>query len=146
MEDPEDTFVRVKISGMHFYSCYMPPSMPQEDFERVLDRLVVDAKNRSPVAIASNFNAWAVEWSSKETKKREQALLEAFSLLDLTILNNGKKPTFVRGKASSMIDLTFVSSGLTKGNNCWEVSEIYTQSDHRAITWRIRRQQRPKNR
>ena len=61
-------------------------------------------------------------------------------------VNNEKKPTFIRGEANSMIDLTFVSSGLAKGNNCWEVSEIYTQSDHRAITWRGRRQQRPKNR
>ena len=45
-----------------------------------------------------------------------------------------------------MIDFTFVSCGLAKGNNCWEVSEIYTQSEHRSITWRVRRQQRPKNR
>ena len=44
-------------------------------------------------------------------------------------------PTFVRAEGSSMIDLTFVSSGLVKGNNYWKVSEIYTQSDHRAITW-----------
>ena len=72
--------MKMKISEMHFYSCYMPPSMSQEDFERVLDRLVDDAKNRSPVAIADDFNAWAVGWGSKETKKRGQALLEAFSL------------------------------------------------------------------
>ena len=143
---PEDTFVRVKISGIHFYSFYMPPSMSQENFEKVLDRLVDDAKNRSPVAIAGDFNAWTVEWGDKETKERGQALLEAFSLLDLTLLNNGQKPTFIRGEANSMIDLTFVSSVLAKGNNCWEVSGIYTQSDHRAITWRVRRHQRPKNR
>ena len=71
MEDPEDTFVRVKISGMHFYSCYMSPIRSQEDFERVLE-LVEDAQNRSPVAIARDFNAWAVGWGSKETKKRGQ--------------------------------------------------------------------------
>ena len=111
MENPEDTFVRVKISGMHFYSFYMPPSKSQEDFERMLARLVDDVKNR-------DFNAWAVEWGSKEINKRRQALLEVFSLMDLTLLNNGKKPTFVRGEASSMIDFTFVSSGLAKGNNC----------------------------
>ena len=53
----------------------MSPTMPQKDFERVLDRLVDDAKNRSPVAIAGDFNAWAVEWGSKETKQRGQTLL-----------------------------------------------------------------------
>ena len=57
MKDPEETFVRVKISGIYFYSCYMPPSMPHEEFERILDRIVEDAKNRSPVAIAGDFNA-----------------------------------------------------------------------------------------
>ena len=77
MEYPE--VVRVKISGIYFYSYCMPPCMPQEDLEKVLDRFVDDAKNRSPVAIAGDFNAWAVEWGSKETKKRRQALLEAFS-------------------------------------------------------------------
>ena len=143
MKDPEDNFVRVKISGI--YSCYMSPSMPQEDFERVPDRHVDDAKNRSPVAIAGDFNAWTVEWGSKEMKKRGQALLEPFSLLDLTLLNYGMIPTFVRGEASSMIHLRFVSSGLAKGNNCWDVSEIYTQSDHRAITWQAPRQQGHQN-
>ena len=48
MEDPEDTFVGVKISEMHFYSCYMAPSMSQKDFERVLNRLVNDDKKSQP--------------------------------------------------------------------------------------------------
>ena len=146
MKDPEETFVRVKISGIYFYSCYMPPSMPHEDFERILDRIVEDAKNRSPVAIAGDFNAWAVEWGSKETKKRGQTLLEAFSVLDLVLLNDGEKPTFIRGEASSMIDLTFVSSNLLKGITCWKVSDTCTLSDHCAITWRVAKQRKSENR
>ena len=31
--------------------------MPHEDFERILDRIVEDARERSPVAIAGDFNA-----------------------------------------------------------------------------------------
>ena len=111
----------------------MPSSMPHEEFERILDRIIEDARNRSPVAIAGDFNAWAVEWGSKETKKKGQMLLEAFSVLDLRLLNDGEKPTFIRGKASSMIDLTFVSSGLLKGDICWRVSDTRTLSDHCAI-------------
>ena len=105
MKNPEEAFVRVKISGKYFYSCYMPPSMPHEDFERVLDRIVEDARDRSPVAIADDFKATAVKWGSKETKKRGQTLLKAFSVLDLTLLNDGEKPTLIRGEASSMIDV-----------------------------------------
>ena len=40
--------------------------------------------------------------------------MEAFSVLNLTLLNDGEKPTFIRGEASLMIDLRFVSSGLLK--------------------------------
>ena len=111
---------------------------------RVENRIVEDAKNRTPVAIAGDFNAWAVEWGSKETRKRGQTLLEAFSVLDLVLLNDGEKPTFIRGEASSIIDLTFVSS-LLKGNTCWRVSDTCTLSDHCAIAWRVVKQRETEN-
>ena len=94
------------------------------------------------MAIAGDFNAWAVEWGSKETKKRGQTLLEAFSVLDLTLLNDGEKLTFIRGEASSMIDLTFVSRGLLKGNTHSRVSDTYTLSDHCAIAWIVEKQRK----
>ena len=84
------------------------------DFKRILDRIVEDARDRSPVAISGDFSAWAVEWGSKEMKKRGQTLLEAILVLDLTLLNDGEKPTLIRGEASLMIDLRFVSSDLLK--------------------------------
>ena len=37
MKNAEEAFARIKISVIYFYSCYMPPSMPQEEFERILD-------------------------------------------------------------------------------------------------------------
>ena len=120
--------------------------MPHEDFERILDRIVEDARNRSSVAIVGDFNAWAMEWGSKETKKRGQTLLVVFSVLDLTLLNDGEKSTFIRGEASSMIDLTFVSSGLLKGDTCWRVSDTCTQCDHCAIAWRVVKQRESENR
>ena len=66
--------------------------------------------------------------------------MEAFSVLDLTLLNDGEKPTFIRGEASSMIDLMFVSSGLLKDNTSWRVSDSCTLSDHCAILWRVTKQ------
>ena len=98
------------------------------------------------MAIAGDFNAWAVEWGSKETKKIGQTLLEAFSVLDLVLLNDGEKPTFIRGEASSMIDLTFVSSGLLKGITYWKVSDTCALSDDCARTWRVAKQRKSENR
>ena len=98
------------------------------------------------MAIAGDFNTWAVEWGSKETKKRGKTLLEAFSVLDLVLLNDGEKPTFIRGEASSMVGLTFVSSNILKGITCWKVSDTCTLSDHCAITWRVAKQRMSENR
>lgn len=131
-------FVRIKAKGIHFNSCYAPPSMTTDEFENFLDNLVADAKQRSLVAIAGDFNAWAVERGSKVTNRKGQALLETMSLLDIVLLNTGTKPTFVKGEASSIVDLTFVSGSLARGNQCrWVVSDTYTHSDHQAIIWEI---------
>ncbi|XP_026467863.1 uncharacterized protein LOC113371452 [Ctenocephalides felis] len=117
--------------------CYAPPSLSLPDFVDFLDRLVEDAKRHHPVAIAGDFNAWAVDWGSRKTNARGKALLEAFNTLDVVLLNSGDKPTFEKGSASSIIDLTFDSNSLVRGICNWEVLDIYTASDHNAIIWEI---------
>ncbi|GBP94343.1 hypothetical protein EVAR_65489_1 [Eumeta japonica] len=65
----------------------------------------------------------------------EEELLEAFSTLDIVLLNSGDRPTYTKGDASSIVDLTFVSTSLAKGSISWVVLDIYTASDHHAILW-----------
>lgn len=137
MNEQAEGFVRVKINGVYLYSCYMPPSLPQEEYEAMLDHLVNDARDRRPLAVAGDFNAWALEWGSTRTDRRGQALLEALAPLNLVLLNDGVSPTFVKGEATSIIDLSFVSDGLAKLDTNWRVTDICTQSDHRAITWNV---------
>ena len=67
-------------------------------------------------------------------------------MLDLTLLNDGEKPTTIRREASSMLDLKFVSSGLLKGNTCWRVSGTCTLSDYYAIAWRVVKRRESENR
>ncbi|ESO08445.1 hypothetical protein HELRODRAFT_169288 [Helobdella robusta] len=109
-------FATAKMENVYFYSCYASPSLSFEEFVDFLDRLAQDANQYSSVAIAGDFNAWAVDWGSKETIARGNALLEAMATLDVVLLNNGDKPTFIRGERNSVVDLTFVSSCLVKGN------------------------------
>ena len=85
------------------------------------------------MAFAGDFNSWAVDWGSKETN----ALLEAMSTLEVVLLNSGEEPTFTRGEASSIVDLTFVSSSLVNRNYSWKVMNTYTASDHFAILWEV---------
>lgn len=133
VDGSEGQFVRAKISGIHIYSCYAPPSMSFEEYEDFLDRLMKDTQGRTPVVIASDFNAWAIDWGSKRTNKRGHAFLEALSTLDLVLLNTGSSPIYVKEEATSIIDLTFVSSSLTKDNTQWKVTDACTNSDHHSI-------------
>lgn len=137
VNNSETGFVVAKVEGIHFYSCYAPPSLTFGEFVDFLDRLTEDAKQHTHVAIAGDFNSWATDWGSRETNARGEALLEAMSTLDVVLLNSGNKPTFIRGEATSIVDLTFVSSSLVKGNHSWEVMDIYTASDHSAIMWKV---------
>ncbi|XP_015125966.1 uncharacterized protein LOC107047681 [Diachasma alloeum] len=134
-EGVHNGFVKARVGGIYFYSCYAPPSLPLDEFTDFLDELTEDAKRHFPVAIAGDFNAWAVNWGSRETNPRGQAVLEAMVALDVVLLNSGDEPTFMRGDATSIVDLTFVSNTLAKENCSWRVTNIETASDHCEITW-----------
>lgn len=129
-------YTRAKIGGINFYSCYIPPSVPQDEYEKTLDRLVKDVSNTTRNIVAGDFNAWATEWGSTYTNRRGDALLKAFSLLDTVLLNTGNTNTFEKNGRGSVIDITFASSSLVR-TTTWQVSDIYTHSDHLAIMLEI---------
>ncbi|GBP21616.1 hypothetical protein EVAR_9801_1 [Eumeta japonica] len=130
-------FVAASVDGIHICSCYAPPSLTIVEFTDFLEKLTKDAKQNRPVAIAGDFNSWAVDWGSKHTNARGKALLEAFTTIDVVLLNYGDTPTYIEGDASSILDLIFVSSCLTRGNSDWKVMDMYTASDHNAILWEL---------
>lgn len=125
-------FAYAKIKGIHFFSCYAPPSATMAEYQQMLDVLVAEVRGKSPAIVAGDFNAWAVEWGSTRTNHRGEALLDAFASLDLVLLNQGNKETFNNGRSGSIIDLTFASRGIARKTK-WHVSDLYTNSDHRAI-------------
>ena len=57
MTRPGAGFVWVKINGVYIYSCYASPNATMDEFEQFLDRLVYDARGRSPLVIERDFNA-----------------------------------------------------------------------------------------
>ncbi|GBO99906.1 Retrovirus-related Pol polyprotein from type-1 retrotransposable element R1 [Eumeta japonica] len=123
-------FVAASVDGIRYYSCYAPPSLSIAEFTDFLDRLTEDAKQHHPVAIAGDFNAWAVDWGSKQTNARGRELLEAFSTLDIVLLNSGDRPTYTKGDASSIVDLTLSVPALLKGTyqanqHHWLEGEIF---------------------
>lgn len=132
-------FVHARIRGIHFYSCYIPPSARLEEFEDVLDHLTRDAIGKTPIIIGGDFNAWAVEWASKRTTPKGMAVLEAFARLDLVLLNQGNVDTFSKEGRGSKVDITFASRALSRIMH-WRVADMYTHSDHRALIYETRTQ------
>lgn len=129
-------FVRAKVNGVHFLSCYAPPSLDQDGYIRLMDAIVTEATGLHPIVIAGDFNAWAVEWGSRRTNARGRILLEAFAVLDVTLANRGSKATFCRNGRESVIDVTFGSHRMAESMN-WHVGDEYTYSDHMAIWYTI---------
>lgn len=132
-------FVRAKINGINFYSCYAPPRFTLTEFQALLDSIKADVENRSPVFLGADLNAWATEWGSRCTKPRGEKVLETFASLDIGIANIGNVPTFRKAGKSSVIDITLVSTSILRSIN-WRVSEEYTASDHQAIMIEVRGQ------
>ena len=135
-QSTQDGFIHATVNGVHIFSCYAPPSLSSQEFEQFLDRLTSDAKKYNPVIIAGDFNAWSTAWGSKVTNIKGRILLDAFSSIELVLLNDGISPTFTKAGKQSIIDLTFASNSIAKLTN-WNVSDCYTQSDHQYITFEI---------
>lgn len=125
-------FVCARLNNLYVYSCYIPPSTDLASFISIITELVNDARLRNAALIAGDFNAWAVEWGCKRTNPKGRELLDALASLNLVLLNSGNENTFFRNGAGSIIDLSFISRGLSR-NASWHISECYTHSDHRAI-------------
>lgn len=129
-------FVRARINGINFYSCYARPSLTATEYQTMLDNIAADAHPRNSVVIGGDFNAWATEWGSKRTNARGRMLLESFAALDVTIANEGRVDTYRKAGTGSIIDITFVSNSLVRTTK-WRVSEEYTHSDHQAVIFTI---------
>lgn len=61
------------------------------EFEDMLDKFAHDARIRIPKVIAGGFNAWVLEWASRENNTRVRNLLEAFAQLNVVLVSQGKK-------------------------------------------------------
>ena len=108
-----------------------------KEFTDLIDRLVEDARERSPVVIAGDFNAWATDWGNKWTNRRGNELLDAMACLDVVLLNTGDVPTYERDGRTSIVALTIDSSSLVRQNNKWKLNDVFNLSDIlRSSNWK----------
>ncbi|KAH8321102.1 hypothetical protein KR059_005273, partial [Drosophila kikkawai] len=50
-------YARAKFQGTTIYSCYLAPSLHTDEFREIVQEIAQDARGRSPVIIAGDFNA-----------------------------------------------------------------------------------------
>jgi len=112
----------VKIKHIHMYSCYAPPSDTPDQFGEFLEALVDHARRRSPMIIAGDFNAWAVEWGSSVSNPRGQAVIDGMGMLDLILLSDGRKTTFNNDRGTSFIEIILSAEGLWVTTTGWSMT------------------------
>ena len=83
--------------SVFYFSCYIPPSCDINQFTVILEDIVEACRDKNPVVIGGDFNAWATSWESKRTTIKGRTLLELFSTLNVELLNGGRH-TFEAGK------------------------------------------------
>ncbi|CAB0034711.1 unnamed protein product [Trichogramma brassicae] len=53
-----------QIAGIYIFSIYAPPRLSQEEFIGLLNNIVDEARGKTPILVAGDFNAWATEWGT----------------------------------------------------------------------------------
>lgn len=83
------------------------------------------------VVVAGDFNSKSFAWGSGTEDVRGQILSETVITYNLTPVNVGNRPTFQRGNAESVIDITFVRLGRLTIRD-WRIFDA-TVSHHKYI-------------
>ncbi|CAB0042385.1 unnamed protein product [Trichogramma brassicae] len=80
-----------QIAGIFIFSIYAPPRLSHEEFTSLLSNIVDEARGKTPILVAGDFNAWSTEWGSRERKPRGEALLDALAPLDIRLSRGGDR-------------------------------------------------------
>jgi len=129
----------VEFPEFRLYSCYCTPNCSIADYKDFLLRLERSIRSSNiPAVAAGDFNAKSKTWGSPIEDARGTLLAELMSALDMSACNDGRSPTFVRGRSESHIDITFTSARIRGNVNNWRVLECESLSLHRFIIFDLK--------
>lgn len=135
-------------SNLILCSFYMPHMEGErripDPITETLRALANHAKQHATdMILAGDSNAHHSLWGSRSNNLRGDKIIEFIASQDLDIINQGISPTWSSdwsnpsGPATN-IDITLSSIRITPDIINWRVSNIVTESDHKAITFEIK--------
>jgi len=129
-------FSWMSFGDLAVFSCYWRPGTTLQEYALFLGHIedAIRQLGDVKVILAGDFNAWNTEWGSVVVNPRGSLLSEFATSLGLTLANTGSAPTFVRGTATSLIDVTFYR-GVVLAE--WQVRDAETLSDHNYVSFEI---------
>lgn len=102
-------------------------------------------KQKGPILVAGDFNSKSPEWGSRVTDKRGEILSYWLAEMDLIVMNEGEKPTFVRNERGSNIDVTLANTAMAQKVVDWIVLDEETHSLHRYLQFQIKQSSESNN-
>jgi ribonuclease HI len=120
-------------------SAYFPCEDPAPPSQGLI-ALVKYCKKRSlQLLVGSDVNAHHTVWGSSDTRTRGEYILEFLNTFNLTILNEGNRPTYRHEglNRDEVIDITFSTQFFSHKICDWHVSDETSGSDHRYIRFNI---------
>lgn len=132
-------FVWIMIENCQIFSCYISPNTTEAEYTNYLEQLKYEIRNSKyhQILLGGDFNAKSQEWGSDREDRKGTLLSQWITELGLVIVNQGNKPTFVRGNTSSNIDITLCSRSLSRKIKNWRVSDEENLSDHENIYFQL---------
>lgn len=133
-------FCWIQTGNLVVYSCYFPPGRTLQEFIGQIEGLEHSIRLHSHevnLILAGDFNSKSYHWGSNSEDDRGTILAEMTSSIGFTSANVGHSPTFRRGNAESVIDITFERLHFPHRIQDWQVLDEFTHSDHRYISFKL---------
>lgn len=120
-------------------SCYVSPNIDIEEYQQFLEELAdcLGDLEGMEIILSGDFNARSKLWGERRTTDRGELLEQWVNRFDMRLMNEGNSPTCIRPQGMSIVDLTWVTAGLTEKVTEWKILEDETLSDHVCISYKL---------
>lgn len=126
------------LKEFNIVSCYISPNIRLESYKKTIENIfgeITAAPNE--FIIVEDINAKSPLWGANLVDSKGLICEEHIAARNMTVLNNGDTPTFVRNNSFSYSDVNIATQNLSKKISNWTVLDAETLSHHKFIYFEI---------